>query len=201
MSSDNMQKGLSKTQKDIWAIIHVSANPVSLEAIRTRLNLSEREFNSCMEDIKRYLEDQTCFMLQEIEDSVTLVTKPEHAPAIKTVLDPPLPKLSEEALEVVSIIAYRQPIAKSEIDAMRGVDSEKTLLTLHRRGLIMSRAVTSLPGQPLKYMTTQGFLQYFGLKDLSEMPALSKTDAKKAEASIAGNNMILSPLHQERDQI
>ena len=83
-------------------------------------------------------------------------------------------KLSLPALETLSIIAYRQPITRGEIEKIRGVDASCVLRTLLERRLIRISGRKKVPGRPILYGTTQEFLRYFGLKDLSEIPSLEE---------------------------
>ena len=83
-------------------------------------------------------------------------------------------KLSQSALETLAIVAYKQPIIKAEIEAIRGVNSDGVVKTLLERRLIKILGRKEVPGRPLMYGTTNEFLQYFGLKDLSEMPTLKE---------------------------
>jgi segregation and condensation protein B len=79
-------------------------------------------------------------------------------------------RLSRAGLETMAIIAYKQPVTKSEVEAIRGVDSSGVLTTLMERNLVTIRGRSKVVGRPLLYGTTQEFLDYFGLKDLTELP-------------------------------
>ncbi len=83
-------------------------------------------------------------------------------------------RLSAPALETLAIIAYRQPLARAELEAVRGVDAGGVLQTLLDRGLIRIAGRAELPGRPLLYATTQLFLEHFGLKDVQELPAFDE---------------------------
>jgi segregation and condensation protein B len=89
---------------------------------------------------------------------------PENRPA----------RLSPPALETLAIIAYRQPLARSEVEAVRGVDAGGVIQTLLDRGLVRISGRAELPGRPLLYATTQLFLEHFGVKDVSELPAFAE---------------------------
>jgi segregation and condensation protein B len=83
-------------------------------------------------------------------------------------------KLSSAALETLALVAYRQPVTRSEIEAVRGVDSSGVLATLVARELVEARGRRSTPGNPVEYGTTPGFLQFFGLTSLDELPPMSE---------------------------
>jgi len=109
----------------------------------------------------------------EIANGYQMVTNPRYAPWIKKFMGAqPSNKLSMPALETLAIIAYRQPIIKAEIEQIRGVNSDGVIKTLLERRLIRIMGRKEAPGRPLLYGTTREFLQYFGLKDLTELPTL-----------------------------
>ncbi|NLZ43807.1 MAG: SMC-Scp complex subunit ScpB, partial [Clostridia bacterium] len=80
--------------------------------------------------------------------------------------------LSQAALETLAIIAYKQPVTRAEIEALRGVSVDSSINTLLERGLIEEKGRKDGPGRPILYATTGNFLKYFGLNDLSELPAI-----------------------------
>ncbi len=109
--------------------------------------------------------------LREIAGGYLLVTAPEHAEWVGRLLrGKKRMRLSRAALETMAIIAYKQPVTKSEVEAIRGVDSSAVLGTLLERNLVTIRGRSKVVGRPLLYGTTQEFLGYFGLRDLSELP-------------------------------
>jgi segregation and condensation protein B len=109
--------------------------------------------------------------LREIAGGWMLVTTAEHAEWVGRMLrGRRRMRLSRAALETMAIIAYKQPVTKSEVEAIRGVDSSAVLATLLERSLVTIRGRSKVVGRPLLYGSTQEFLDYFGLKDLSELP-------------------------------
>ncbi len=109
--------------------------------------------------------------LREIAGGHLLVTAPEHAEWVGRLLrGRKRVRLSRAALETMAIVAYKQPVTKVEIEAIRGVDSSAVLATLLERNLITIRGRSKVVGRPLLYGTTTEFLDYFGLKDLAELP-------------------------------
>jgi segregation and condensation protein B len=104
-----------------------------------------------------------------------LVTAPENAAVVQRFLGTAKPPaLSRAALEALTVIAYRQPVTRSEIEAARGVNSDRAVQTLLARGLIEERGQRETLGRPMQYGTTFGFLEYFGLASLDELPPLSE---------------------------
>lgn len=114
-----------------------------------------------------------------------LATKPELAPVIKHYFEIPLTApLTNALLEVLAIIAYRQPITRLEIDDIRGVQSSGSLQKLMARGLIDTHGRLDAPGRPFRYVTTEAFLDYFGLTSLEDLPPLpEQEDLDTAELS------------------
>jgi len=109
--------------------------------------------------------------LREIAGGWMLVTTAEHAEWVGRMLrGRKRMRLSRPALETMAIIAYKQPVTKSEVEAIRGVDSSAVLATLLERNLVTIRGRSKVVGRPLLYGSTQEFLDYFGLRDLAELP-------------------------------
>ena len=99
-------------------------------------------------------------------------TRPDFAPWIKALVGHKVrpPRLSQPALETLAIIAYRQPITRADVEAVRGVNIDGVLQTLMERGLVKIAGRAEIPGRPLLYETTQFFLDHFGLRNLDELP-------------------------------
>lgn len=109
--------------------------------------------------------------LREIAGGWQIVTAPEQAEWVGRLLrGKKRMRLSRAALETMAIIAYKQPVTKSEVEAIRGVDSSGVMATLLERNLVTIRGRSKVVGRPLLYGTTQEFLEYFGLRDLAELP-------------------------------
>src|SRR5580765_3061101 len=116
--------------------------------------------------------------LREIAGGWMLVTTAEHAEWVGRMLrGKKKMRLSRPALETLAIIAYKQPVTKGEVDAIRGVDSSGVLNTLLERELVTIRGRSKVVGRPLLYGTTTEFLSYFGLHDLNELPRVEELKA------------------------
>lgn len=116
------------------------------------------------------------FHLEAVAGGYRLVVPPEGAARLAPILaPPPLPALSGAALEVLAVIAYRQPVTRAEIEAMRG-GSAGTVVTLQERELVKVVGRSDAVGQPLLYGTTERFLLEFGLGSLEDLPPLSGAD-------------------------
>lgn len=120
--------------------------------------------------------------LKEIAGTYQLISKPENAQFIeKLVENPPAQTLSQAALEVLAIVAYKQPIPRVEIEDLRGVKCERALHTLGQKALIQEVGRVEGSGRAILYGTTKEFLNYFGLKDLEELPPLESNDEQYLE--------------------
>ncbi|AFT81839.1 SMC-Scp complex subunit ScpB [Leuconostoc carnosum] len=115
--------------------------------------------------------------IREADNAYRLVTKPALGATVKDYFDSPVnATLSQAQLETLVIVAYKQPITRVEIDQIRGVQSSGTLQKLMVRQLIMVTGRKDEPGRPIMYGTTTEFLDYFGLKTISELPPLPEVD-------------------------
>ena len=146
----------------------------------------EAEVSAALEQLKiEYLEQQRAFQLLEKADGWQLASDPQYARWVKQLFPAVKPaRLSPPALETLAIIAYRQPITRADVEAVRGVAIESVLQTLMERGLVKIAGRAEVPGRPLLYETTQFFLEHFGLRDLDELPnseELKRRELPKAQ--------------------
>ena len=123
--------------------------------------------------------------LMEDGQKYQLVTAPEYAPYVEQLLgNASATRLSRAALETLTIIAYRQPCSRAEIESLRGVNSDKLVTTLESRGLIELAGTGEGPGKPRLYRTTMKFLEYFGIQSPDELPRLPESEEPLVEAEI-----------------
>jgi len=132
----------------------------------------EAEVAAALEQLKiDYIEQQRAFQLTEKAEGWQLATDPQYAQWVRQLFPAPKPaRLSAPALETLAIIAYRQPITRADVEAVRGVNIDGVLQTLIERGLVKIAGRAEIPGHPLLYETTQFFLDHFGLRSLEELP-------------------------------
>ncbi|MEP6603259.1 MAG: SMC-Scp complex subunit ScpB [Spartobacteria bacterium] len=133
----------------------------------------EAEVAAALEQLKiEYIEQQRAFQLVEKSEGWQLASDPSYAQWVRQLFPEPKPaRLSAPALETLAIVAYRQPIPRADVEAVRGVTIEGVLQTLMERGLVkISGRSENIPGRPLLYETTQFFLDHFGLRNLDELP-------------------------------
>jgi len=161
-----------KLQSAIEALLFSSDQPLPLTQLCESLETGPAEVSEALRHLgEEYATRDAGVELREIAGGWMLVTTPEHAEWVGRMLRGKRKmRLSRAALESMAIIAYKQPVTKSEVEAIRGVDSSAVLSTLLERNLVTIRGRSKVVGRPLLYGTTQEFLEYFGLKDLSELP-------------------------------
>jgi len=163
------------------ALLFVAAEPVSVSELAQALEREEAEVAAALEEWAAEQAGRGLRLLR-LGNRVQLASAPEAAPYIERFLGLHRPaRLSAAALETLAIIAYRQPITRAAIEALRGVDCSGTLHTLLNLGLIEERGRAPSPGRPILYGTTFDFLRHFGLQSLEELPPLDLPEAGPEE--------------------
>ena len=162
----------SNLKPALEALLFSSDEPVTLALLAESLDAPAAEVAEAIQALDaEYQSRQAGVQLREIAGGHLLVTSPEHAEWVGRLLrGRKRARLSRAALETMAIVAYKQPVTKGEIEAIRGVDSSAVLATLMERNLITIRGRSKVVGRPLLYGTTGEFLDYFGLRDLGELP-------------------------------
>ncbi len=178
-------------------LLFVSDNSVEVSYLTKTLALNSEVIYGALKTLNhQYCQRNSGLRVQEHNGRFQLVTHPYLATLIETYLSLDLTtKLSAPALETLAIIAYRQPVTRAQIEAVRGVDSSGILRSLLQRGLVEEAGRLEGVGRPILYMVTEEFMHHFGLTGLDELPPLETTDAdtlwvttKLAELEEAGNN-------------
>lgn len=167
----------------LLALLFVADAPATLEALAGALAYTEGQVEQALEMLEDRLGREGPLMLVRLAGGLQLATKPEYADAIGAFLQPQRGKLGRSLLEVLAIIAYRQPITMAEIDAVRGVQSDYSVRGLVERRLIVEVGRKPVPGRPVLYGTTQQFLHQFNMNDLSELPQLQDPLPLELEAN------------------
>lgn len=160
------------------ALLFVAEEPLPLSRLQEVLadedpaatETSIRELALSLEDVGRGL------MVQEIAGGFRLTTRPEANAWVQRLQLVKPARLSRAALETLAIIAYKQPITKAEVEAVRGVAVDGVVRTLLERDLIRMLGRKAEAGRPIVYGTSQGFLEHFGLKELGDLPSLREID-------------------------
>lgn len=154
------------------ALLFVSEAPLSLERIEELFEgCSKAEAGRLLTELQdKYRQPEHGVMISEVAGGYRLTTKPETAPWIQRLRGSKPARLSRPALETLALIAYKQPITKAEIETIRGVMVDGVLKTLVERDLVRILGRKPEVGRPILYGTSRSFLEYFGFKDLSELP-------------------------------
>ena len=128
--------------------------------------------------MEEYEKEDRGIRIRRINESYQFITNPENADAVKRLCTPvKIKRLSQAALEVLAIIAYRQPVTKGEIDAIRGVKCDRVIEGLEKKGLIREKGRSDAVGRPILYATTDMFLKNFGFEDLSDLPEIEDLES------------------------
>lgn len=162
----------------IEALIFASDSPLSIEKITTILAGDGYGKNAVVQAIaelrQEYAQRNGGFSLEEVAGGYRFCTRAPFAPWVRKLTVARPAALSQAALEVLAIIAYRQPIIKVEIDKIRGVDCGGVIKGLLERRLIRIVGRKEAPGRPMLYGTTNRFLEVFNLRNLSELPTVKE---------------------------
>ncbi|MEW6054645.1 MAG: SMC-Scp complex subunit ScpB [Nitrospirota bacterium] len=156
------------------AILFLSGDVITVSSLKDIMETPEADIQRLMAElIAEYHERNTGMLIVEIAGGYQMVTNPAYAEWVRKFKSTHASsKLSLPALETLAIIAYKQPIIRAEIEQIRGVNSDSAIRTLYDKRLIKIMGRKEAPGRPFLYGTTRDFLQYFGLKDLTELPTL-----------------------------
>lgn len=175
----------------IESLIFVSDGPLTVDQIKTVLPEADPKLIRMTIDglIQEYEKNPRGFHLREIAEGIQFRSRPEYKAYVTTLLRSRPPRLSKAALETLSIIAYKQPIIRADIEHIRGVDSGGVLRLLMERKLVRVLGRREIPGRPLIYATTKKFLEVFELKNLKALPTPKEIEALGANgAETYGNS-------------
>ena len=173
-------------KSSIEAILFAYGNSVECDRIAEALGVTEKRVKECFGALrKEYEERNSGIRLLELEDSFQMCTAPEHyEELIKLCHVPKKHRLTDIMLETLSIVAYKQPVTRQEIEAIRGVKSDFPINKLLEYNLIRELGRKDVPGRPVLFGTSEDFLRYFGISSADELPDISpeKMEEFKKEA-------------------
>ncbi len=173
----------AQTRRILEAILFVSSQAVPFKRLTEILPEADpAELRQAVQDLNAaYTAQGRAFHVQELAGGYQLVTDQDLAVWVRRALQVPKPdSVSTAALETLAIVAYRQPITKAEIEAIRGVDVTASLDTLLERRFVRTAGRKDSPGRPFLYATTPEFLRHFGLKSVEALPPLAPADVPEA---------------------
>mgnify|MGYP000335390682 FL=1 len=177
----------SEIRKIIEALLFASPEPLTQSKVNGIFNPDTPNLKEVVLKLnEQYVHDDHAFEINKVAGGYQLVSRQEYEHFIRKMLSKSgRISLSSAALDSLAIIAYKQPIGRYEVEAIRGVDSSGVLKTLLNRNLIKIKGRDSGPGRPLLYQTTDKFLEHFGLNRLSDMPKLKEiTELMEADPTL-----------------
>ena len=189
---DNQFKPLSVVSAQIEAILFLAASPVPDSELKTVLGIAGQELNAALEELGDHLANGHGLVLRSAADGWVLETNPHFAEVLSLFRDTAQRRrvrLSKAAVETLSVVAYNQPVTRSEVEDLRGVRCERVIETLLSHGLIRISGRKKASGSPLLYRTTSRFLDIFGLEAIADLPTLEELNelgANPEDVSEAG---------------
>ncbi|MBL7927947.1 MAG: SMC-Scp complex subunit ScpB [Bacteroidia bacterium] len=181
----------------IEALIFTAEQGISIQEIQACLktaydwDLSSEEITAEIEILKeKYASDEFSFEIREIAEGFEFLTKKEfHAPVSTLLQIKEKKKLTNSALETLAIIAYKQPVSKTEIEQIRGVNCDYSIQKLLEKELIVIKGKSDGPGRPLLYGTSEQFMDHFGLKSVRDLPKLKDLHIEANEIGIPSEQL------------
>lgn len=161
----------SELANKVEAVLFVAEKPVSRGELARTTGATARQVETALTEIEASYEG-TGLRLQHDGDEWQIATAPETAPYVSAYLGADRLRVSPASLETLAVIAYRQPITRAEVEAVRGVNCDQTIYTLMSRRLIEERGRKETAGRPILYGTTWEFLECFGLTSLEQLPTV-----------------------------
>lgn len=161
----------------VESLLFVAGRPLEYTELRKLLDSNDARLTRALDMLAEQLEGQRRgIRLQRLGSQVQLVTAPENARYIAALLGLPMTaKLTTAAMETLAVISYRQPMTRAQIEAVRGVNSDRALVSLIQHGLVAEVGRAQTVGRPALFATTSEFLQQFGLTNLNELPHVEQT--------------------------
>ena len=170
----------------VEAFIFAADGPLSLDRLCALLEQPRGLVRPVVEELmQEYQRSARGFRIFEIAGGYQFRTLPDFAPYLRRMAKERSVKFSQAALETLAIIAYRQPVTRAEIEYLRGVDSGGIVKSLLERNLLRILGKKDVPGRPLLYGTSRQFLEFFGLRDLNDLPTLKEFAALDPELAEA----------------
>lgn len=171
MAENNTESIKNNLKTRIEALLFVASTPLSINQLAAYLDEKPRNIESAVQEMEKEYKTHRGLRFEESNNRFQLTTAPEYFPVIEKYLgQEENTTLSQASLEALSIVAYRQPVTRPDVDEIRGVNSDGVIRNLLNKGLIQEIGRSEGAGRPILYGTTNDFLQYFGLSSLKELP-------------------------------
>ena len=179
---------IAEIERAIETVLFAVGDPVELSRLSEILDVDEISLEKIITNLRDYYDfEQRGVRIVKLDDSYQMCSSPRHADYVRKAMETKkAPRLSPPLLEVLSVIAYRQPITRAYVEQVRGVDCSYSITSLCEKGLIEESGRLDVPGKPILYRTTKDFLRVFGLESLKDLPELPEfADADDGQVSFS----------------
>lgn len=180
---NGIDEAVLRLQRPVEALLFVASEALSIPQLAKLLRSDEREVATVLQHIEAEYGDRG-IILREVSGGYRFATSPLVRDVVEAYLLPPKTTLSTPALEALAVIAHLQPVTRSEIESIRGVNSDSVVSTLLDRGLIAEAGRKDVVGRPMQYKTTPFFLESFGLRSLDDLPDLELEPGQPLEFAL-----------------
>lgn len=183
----------------IESMMFVWGEPLDIKAVAEIFNIDKKEvYEYCKELQNEYEQEGRGIVIREVNRSFQFVTRKENLDYIERLCTPAKHrKLSQSALEVLAIIAYKQPVTKGEIEAVRGIKCDRVIEGLTKKNLVAEVGRSDAVGRPILYGTTDEFLKHFGFETLKELPTIEDIEGVLAEDENEMDGMLVQQIALE----
>ncbi|HTU83159.1 MAG TPA: SMC-Scp complex subunit ScpB [Candidatus Acidoferrales bacterium] len=178
-----IEEAVLRLQLPVEALLFVAGEPLTIKQIAKLTKAGAVEIAATLQQIAADFSERG-IVLREVAGGYRFATSPLARDAVESYLLPPKTSLSTPAMEALAIVAHMQPVTKSEIEAIRGVNSDSVVNTLLDRGLLDEAGRKDVVGRPMQYKTTPFFLESFGLRSLDDLPELELEPGQPLELNL-----------------
>jgi segregation and condensation protein B len=187
-NTEDIEASVERLRCSIEALLFVASESLTIKQLAKLTHATEMEIAATLQRIEADFADRG-IVLREIAGGYRFASAPAAREAVEAYLLPPKSNLSTPALETLAIIAYMQPVTKSEIEAIRGVASDSVVSTLLDRNLVAEAGRKDVVGRPMLYKTTPEFLESFGLRSLDDLPPMELEAGQPLELDLLTANI------------
>lgn len=188
-----LDEAILRLQRPVEALLFVASEALSIPQLAKVLHADEREIAAVLQHIEAEYSERG-IVLREVAGGYRFATSPLARDVVEAYLLPPKTTLSTPALEALAVIAHLQPVTRSEIEAIRGVNSDSVVNTLLDRGLIAEAGRKDVVGRPMQYKTTPFFLESFGLRSIDDLPELELEPGQALEFELVAAKAESAPV-------
>ena len=183
-----LDEAILRLQRPIEALLFVASEALSIPQLAKIVHAPEPEVAAVLQRIEAEYSERG-IVLREVAGGYRFATSPLVRDVVEAYLLPPKTTLSTPALEALAVVAHLQPVTRSEIEAIRGVNSDSVVSTLLDRGLIGEAGRKDVVGRPMQYTTTPFFLESFGLRSLEDLPEIELEPGQPLEFELGGEKV------------